>query len=530
MKKGVLRLIAMALSLCLLLSGCILPGLSGSSLDDMVYVRPNLPELTNAANQCATLAQEDPTPEELWAEAADFFALYSDFYTQYLLAYVRYCQDTTDLYWVDEYNYCEQRIAQAEAARDNLLHELAKCPLREELEAEEYFGENFFDDYDGESIWTEDFQKLNEQEAQLISDYYRICQEGSGYTPYTTEYFENCGIHLEELFVDLIALRQQLAQAAGYDSYPEYAYEQMYHRDYSVADAANLCQQISEELTPLYRDLAESDFWEMGIYESGETDTFRYLRTLANNMGGKVKRAFEQMSQNDLYDIAARPNKYDSTFEVYFYDYGMPFIFLSPTGTEMDHLSFAHEFGHFCNDQVSYGSVAGLDTAEVFSQGMEYLSLFYSTPSPELELQKLADSLCVYVEQAAYSSFEQQIYALPSGELTVEQLRTVYETTCQTYGLDCWELDSRSYVTVSHFFTDPLYVISYVVSNDAAFQLYQLEQQDEGAGLAIYMEHLDTEQQDFLPFLEETGLDSPFLDGRIQKVKDTLKDALLKTS
>jgi hypothetical protein len=70
-------------------------------------------------------------------------------------------------------------------------------------------------------------------------------------------------------------------------------------------------------------------------------------------------------------------------------------------------------------------------------------------------------------------------------------------------------------------------VISYVVSNDAAFQLYQLEQQEPGVGLQIYLDNLDTEQEDFFPFLEEAGLESPFLEDRIPKVAQTLENALL---
>ena len=101
-----------------------------------------------------------------------------------------------------------------------------------------------------------------------------------------------------------------------------------------------------------------------------------------------------------------------------------------------------------------------------------------------------------------------------------------FKKTCEGFGFDCWDFDSRSYVTVPHFFIQPIYVISYVVSNDTAFQLYQLEQRKQGSGLDIYLESLDTEQEHFLSFLEETGLDSPFLEGRIQTVRQTLEDAL----
>lgn len=527
MKKAVLRIIALVTVLCLVLSGCNLSGFYGTAFEDMVYVRPSLPELTGCADRCVELAQENAGIDTLWPEIAAFFTLYSNYYTQYLLAYVHYCRDMTDIYWTEEYNYCEEQSAQAEATRDRLLHELAKCPAREALESEDYFGAGYFDAYDGESIWTDTFQTLKEQEAGLLTRYYEICQEGASLDPYSEEFFDSCGIQLEELYIELVALRQQLALEAGYDSYPEYAFEQIYNRDYTPKDAMDFCQQISVELTPLYLELATSGFWDMTIYESNELSTLQYVQTMATNMGGDVAQAMWLMTQNNLYDISGRENKFDGSFEVYFYDYSVPFVFVSPVGSELDHLSFAHEFGHFCNDQVSGGSVVDIDTAEVFSQGMEYLSLFYADPSEELILVKLGDNLCVYVEQAAYSCFEQQVYELSAEELTVENIRSVFEGTCKDFGMDCWGLDSRSYVTISHFFTQPLYTISYVVSNDAAFQLYQLEQQQAGAGLEIYMQHLGTEQEYFLPFLEEAGLDSPFQKGRIQTVRQTLEDALL---
>ena len=530
MKKKLFRLIALAVTLCLLVSGCSISDLfgpAGTSFEDMVYSRPNLTELTACADRCIELAEDGSDFQGLWSEITNFFNYYSSYSTQYLLAYVHYCQDLRDSYWVEEYNYCEDHTAQVDSARDRLLHALAKSPLRDQLEGEDYFGEGYFDDFDGESIWTEEFEALNEKESELIGRYYEIYQQSTEAAAYSQEYYDTYGLQMEELFVELVVLRQQLAQEAGYDSYPEYAYETLYYRDYSVSDASELCWQISLELAPLYLELAKSGFWDAGVYETSEQKTFQYVRTTATNMGGQIEDAFQLMSHHQLYDISYSEYKLNNAFEVYLYDYAEPYIFLSPSGTELDHMSFVHEFGHFCNDYVSFGSVAGIDTGEVFSQGMEYLSLFYGNPSADLAQKQLADGLCTYVEQAAYSYFEQQVYGLALEEITVDAVRSAFEDACELYGLAYWQMDTRSYVDVSHFFTQPLYVISYVVSNDAAFQLYQLEQQQSGAGLAIYNATLGTTQEEFLSYLEEAGLDSPFLDGRIQQVKETFQKTLL---
>ena len=81
-------------------------------------------------------------------------------------------------------------------------------------------------------------------------------------------------------------------------------------------------------------------------------------------------------------------------------------------------------------------------------------------------------------------------------------------------------------MAIGHFFTSPLYIISYVVSNDAAMQLYQMEQTEQGSGLACYVDNLATEEVYFLSFLQHANLESPFADGRINTVKKTFEAIL----
>ena len=216
-----------------------------------------------------------------------------------------------------------------------------------------------------------------------------------------------------------------------------------------------------------------------------------------------------------ITEISHRELPFDR--EVYLTDYYEPFVFVSGTGTRYDCLTFAHEFGHFTNDYASSGSIAGTDVAEVFSQGMEYLSLCYGGADQDFIDMKLADSLSVYVEQAAYADFERQMYELTGMELTASNLLKLYEQIGRSYGFDSMDWDPRDLVTVAHFYSHPMYVISYVVSNDAAMQLYQMELEESGTGVSCFRDNLDTQQTGFLAFLDAAGLESPF--NRVDEVK-----------
>ena len=290
--------------------------------------------------------------------------------------------------------------------------------------------------------------------------------------------------------------------------------------------AQQLLDEIKEELVPLYLRIADSDVWALGNRTSYEKETFQYVKDCAKAMGGSVWEAFSVMDKAKLYDISYGKNKYDASFEVYLNAYMEPYIFVNPSLTVYDQLTFAHEFGHFCNDYASYGSMAGIDVAEIFSQGMEYLSLCYGSGTEDLQKLKMADCLGTYVEQAAYASFEQQIYMLPQEELTVENIHALYEKTGKAYGFDTWNWDSRSYVCITHYFTSPMYIISYVVSNDAALQIYQMEKMTAGAGLALYEKNLATQEGRFLDFVELAGLQSPFGGDRMKDVRQMLESIL----
>lgn len=526
MKKRVLSMLALWLAVVLVLTGCGFLDLGYTSFSQMEYSRPDIGALRAAAEKVEKQAQEQNSVEALMNCVYDFYGLYNDFYTDYALADIRYCKDLTDIYWEEEYQYCMEAAAQVDALLDQMLYTLADCPLRKELEQDAFFGAGFFDDFQGESIWTEEFTALMEQEAQLQSRYYELCNQAQAVTYYSEEYFSVYGSQMADLFVQLVALRQEIAKTAGYDDYLTFAYDFYYDRDYTPQQAQQIFVEIEAQLVPLYLQTADSDVWELGNKTSFEAETFRYVKNSAKAMGGTVWEAFSLLEKAKLYDIAYARNKYDASFEVYLTSYAEPYVFVNPSLTVYDQLTFAHEFGHFCNDYASYGSMAGIDVAEIFSQGMEYLSLCYGENTGDLQKLKMADCLGTYVEQSAYASFEQQVYMLSEEALTAENIHTLYEKTGKAYGFDTWNWDSRSYVCVTHYFTNPMYIISYVVSNDAALQLYQLEKETSGAGLALYEKNLATQEGQFLAFVESADLQSPFVPDRMADVRKLLEDAL----
>lgn len=523
MKRNKLRLAALLLAVIMLLCGCT----AGDGLVHykmMKYERPDMAAIQQTLEDACSAAEGEDVDAILEA-VYHFYDAYDWFYTCSALADIRYSSDLTDSYWEQESNFCAQNSAGVDAALEELNYALAQSPCRQELEAE-FFGEGFFESYDGENLWDAEFTDMLSQEAQLQSRYYALSEQSLAYEYGTEDYYSACAGDMAQLLVELIALRQEIAAYWGYSDYLQFAWDFYYYRDYTPSQAGALLEQIRQELAPLYRQMSGSSVWDASYEPCSEKETLGYVRRAAKNMGGTVAEAFKVLEAAGLYDIAYGENKYNSSFEIYLTSYWEPFIFMNSTLTAYDQLTLAHEFGHFCNDYASYGSYVGVDVSEVFSQGMEYLSLCYGQNTQALTRVKMADSLNTYVEQAAFASFEQQMYGLSGEALTVENLYNLYDTVAQSYGFDSVGYDRREFVDITHYYTNPLYIISYVVSNDAAMQLYQLEQEERGAGLRLYEDNLTTQESYFLSFLDSAGLESPFSPGRIQKVKKTLTDIL----
>lgn len=539
MKRAFIKIVALCLMVVLLFTGCnslafgmfldaLGQGLLGgqyTTFSNMEYTRPDLDEFDTLLDACLKGAKEDTKVETLMEKV---FALYDCYYrysTNYSLANIHYYLDMSDTYWEKEYTFCAENGAQVDAGMDQLFYALAKSSLKEQLEAEEYFGDGFFDEYSGESIWDETFTALMEQQTQLQNEYDALCAEAMEEDYYSDAFFNGTGAEMAELFVELVALRNQIAEHAGYEDFLDFAYDFYYKRDYTPDQAIGYMEDVQEQLVELYLDIP-SDVWDPVYEKCTESQMYAYVKNCANNMGGTVADAFALMEEGGYYDISYGANKYNASFEVFLPYYYVPFVFVNPTGTGQDPLTFAHEFGHFCNDYASAGQVSGIDVAEIFSQSMEYLSLFYGEDTKDLEKMKMADSLAVFVEQSAYASFEHQVYRMDEKELTVENVQALFEQIGTDYGFTNFGWDSRSYVLINHFFIAPVYVISYVVSNDAAMQIYQAESKEKDAGLALFENNLATQEPTFLAFMESAGLQNPFAAGRVAQLRETFEKVL----
>lgn len=520
---------------------------------EMEYSRIDKESLYSKMDEAVNYAKNGDTSKtkELLADIYRQYALADSMET---LADIRYCQDMTDEYYAAEYEYSVDTVSEIEHKLEEMMASIAKTKIASDLE-KEYLGQGYFDDYaDYDADASGEIAELLSRENELIARFRR--QVGSrefeydgqilpydaliggeigeeDYDAAEAEYYRKYNPVLGQTYTELVKVRLELAEALGFDSFDEYAYEFIHDRDYSPEAIESYTVQVIEHLVPIYHEAADSELWsKYAYYETDKEDMTAFLESVTEKLGGDAKDAYKFMIDYDLYDIEQSANKMDISFQTYIKEYEAPFLFIKPQGYSMDLLSFSHEFGHYIDSFVNYNMHSSTDVAEVFSQGLEYLSLLYGEAEDEVMESimgiKMLDSLQVYIEQTAMTRFEHMVYSLSPDEVTLEKINDTFCDVMKEFGIYSEEYDEYyrlSWIDVEHLFEYPFYMISYVVSNDAAMQIFELEKEKAGTGVNTYEKLLDREKDEtFLQMLERAGMRSPFDKGRILDVRDDFSD------
>lgn len=522
------------------------------AFEDMEYTRPDAAALCKALGELEKLVKDGGSFDEVGAAFEAAYSDYSLFNTMDSLSYIRHTIDLNDEYYETENNWCEEQSPLIEQALEKCYIAMGQSDLRDRLE-EEYFTEDFFDFYDENQIYSNDrvvklMQKDNDLQAQymaLQSDQtiewngeevlYEdiIGDESLDYDSYLMAYqlyYNKYNPQVGEIFAEMIRTRNEIARELGYDTFADFAYSYYYDRDYTPEEAEDYLSDIAAELAPMY---FYAVYGAQSTTPCSTDEVLDLFEKTVYRFGGEFATSYEFMQAYDLMDITDSSSKMPGSYVTYLSSYQMPFLYVSPTGKLDDLLTCCHEFGHFVDGFVNCNGTSSIDCNEIFSQGLEFLSLSRAELDDDereaLTISKVADSLMTFVSQAAYAEFELRAYALPDNQLNTEGLNALFLECMEEFGQSYTGMEdiiAPGWIDIQHFLIAPYYVISYCVSNDAALQIFQLEEEN-GTGLETYRALMSTSSGNtILALLEENGMESPFEPGRVEELADFFEDYL----
>lgn len=381
---------------------------------------------------------------------------------------------------------------------------------------------------------TEEEAALYEEEDRLIQDYDQVMGDAAS----AEERYRAAG----ELYLQLVRLRTEQTQWAGYDDYAEYAYEALYTRDYGLEDAAELHELAKRYILPLQlrllEETSEQELRALSVRSrmNGE-EVLDAIQPFAEAFDREMRDTFRFLRAHHLYDIEYGAEKLPTGYTVALPAYGSAFIFNCPYGDYQDLSDTVHEFGHFFEafhcTQPDLWAAFNIDVGEIDSQALELMfteqagELFgerYGEVYRNAVLYNILDSV---LDGCLYDEFQTAAYQNP--EMTVQELDRLFKELSEDYGYsyDPGVEEDPAWVENAHSFQSPLYFISYATSALSALDLWFLYLENPREAKEVYLELSALSLS--LPYMaavEEAGIRDIFDGETVPALAEALEDHL----
>ncbi|MFC1851877.1 M3 family oligoendopeptidase [candidate division CSSED10-310 bacterium] len=313
---------------------------------------------------------------------------------------------------------------------------------------------------------------------------------------------------VDEVFDELIKLRDKQARNAGFENFRDYRH-QVYNRfDYTPVDCTRFHKTVLKHGVPVLKKIQQNRMKQLGITDLRPWDhdvdpgnlaplkPFRTVQELVNGAATLLDSIYPQLGnrlreldgQGNL-DLVTRPNKamvgYNSVLE----ETGSSFIFMNSVGLHSDLKVLIHEVGHAieksaCLDRpFSEYRHAPMEWCELASQSHELLALDHLDtiyPSEADRKRCIANAMEDLIEFfpriAKIDAFQHWLYTHPNHSR--QERRQTWLTLCQKYGglADYSGLEQHleiSWQIIAHLFLVPFYYIEYGIAQLGALQIWR---------------------------------------------------------
>lgn len=334
---------------------------------------------------------------------------------------------------------------------------------------------------------------------------------------------------LADILDEQIALRQQVAQNAGYDTYLGYTFDAKHRYSYTADDCRSWHDAVARTFVPAVGRRLDKRKQQMGVdslrpWDTGQDplgrpplqpyDDVDALTGKAATVFGKVDpllgNEFRTMIDEELLDLESRKGKRPGGFCTSFPYSERPFIFMNASGVARDVRTLLHEAGHafhsFAGNDLPFlfQRHPGSEMAEVASMSMELLAApslrasnggFYDEEDyRRARIDHLEGILEIFPWVATVDAFQHWLYTSP--EATDRDARDAYwrdlwatfDPHTDWSGLEA-ERTARWYKQL-HIFLYPFYYIEYGIAQLGALQVWRNSLEDHEGAVRAYREAL----------------------------------------
>ena len=366
---------------------------------------------------------------------------------------------------------------------------------------------------------------------------------------------------LDEIFDELLAIRQKIAENAGFANYRDYAFRRRERFDYTPEDCERFHQAVERHIVPLMRELQRQrqsklgveDLrpWDLNVDPEGKPPLRPFSKAdeliegcleIFHQVDPELGTQFGRLAELGLLDLESRKGKAPGGYQATLEEHRLPFIFMNAVGRDSDVRTLLHEGGHAfhtfaARDEplIAYRH-APLEFAEVASMGMEllsapHLSVFYSPEEAERSRRRHLEGIVTLLPWiATIDAFQHWLYTHP-GHTREEREAKWLELHERFGGIENWagyeEALRSAWQRQIHLYLYPFYYIEYGIAQLGALGIWLRSQRDYREAVQLYRRALALGGSRPLPQLfEAAGLPFDFGEEALGRAAVGLRHAL----
>ena len=367
------------------------------------------------------------------------------------------------------------------------------------------------------------------------------------------EWYNENGKELDDLYDQLVKLRDGMGKKLGYDGYIPLGYNRMKRNCYTQEDVAAFRSAVQKYLVPVASKLCQAQAKRMGFeypmsfadkdlsFRSGNPkpegtpeEILRMGEKFYSERSPETKEFWTHMRAHELMDVESKPGKASGGYCTSIYAIRSPFIFANFNGTAHDVEVITHEAGHAFASYVNRNRVPSstqwpsLEGCEVHSMAMEFFAEpwaegFFGKDARKFLYTHLAGAMTFIPYGTMVDHFQHVVFEHP--EYTPEERHQIWRDLLKVY-MPWAKLDDvpfygegKGWQRQSHIYKRPFYYIDYCLAQTVALQFWLRIRKDTKAAFEAYMKYTKLGgSMVFTDLLKESELDSPFDEASLKEI------------
>lgn len=550
----------------------------------MPYARPDTEAIKVKFTELTERFRNAKSYEEAHAVFLEYETIYKELDTAICLVQIRHSIDTRDEFYTSENSFWDAFNPEFEEYTQAWNNAMLASPFRKDFE--EKYGELLFLNTEmAQKTFSpaiiEDLQKENE----LVDEYYTLTSsaqipfEGGIYTlsqltPFKNDpdddrrlaafkaegqWYKDHQERLDQIYDELVHLRDGMARKLGYDGYTQLGYYRMQRNCYTKEDVEKFRAAVIKYVVPVADTLKRAQADLIGRpypltfadsvleFRSGNPrpvgtpeEILKQGQKFYDDLSPETSEFFRTMLNDELLDVLSTEGKQVGGYCTGLATYERPFIFANFNGTQGDIEVITHEAGHafaywMNRDRIPYAyCYPSLEACEVHSTSMEYFGWrnvegFFGADAKKYLFSHLSGGLTFIPYGTMVDHFQHIVYENP--DMTPQErhaewkrLIGIYQPWLKLDGDIPFYAEGEGWQRQSHIYASPFYYIDYCLSQAVALEFWAMLQTDPEKAWDRYMAYtLQGGSRTFTELLKHADLTTPFDEACLKEVCDAAK-------